>query len=355
MKITGSHALIAVMALVIAVLSWTLVYFARDELKLVGDEYEETIETAQTAGLDNGRAVVHVSPESQAASGIATQALVAAESTEAVEIYGTVVNVQPLLELRGRYLAAASEASARKAAADAAHAEYRRMDMLFRDERNVSEQTLRNAEAHYHAERARLAAAQATLTSIRESLLTGWGDVIAEWAVKPNSPRVQALLERRAQLIQLAFPYEVPASAARSAISIAPATGRDHMRAARFVSDSPLMDAALPGQTFFYMVEDSGLRSGSRVIAKVSTGPEKVDGVLVPGAAVVWHAGKAWIYLRQDSATFARYEVSATHDLGNGWFNRGGDLIPGREVVVSGAQLLLSEELKFQIRNENED
>ncbi len=30
-------------------------------------------------------------------------------------------------------------------------------------------------------------------------------------------------------------------------------------------------------------------------------------------------------------------------------------LNPGDEVVTSGAQLLLSEELKFQIRNENED
>ena len=29
--------------------------------------------------------------------------------------------------------------------------------------------------------------------------------------------------------------------------------------------------------------------------------------------------------------------------------------VPGDEVVVSGAQLLLSEELKYQIRNENED
>jgi membrane fusion protein, multidrug efflux system len=94
---------------------------------------------------------------------------------------------------------------------------------------------------------------------------------------------------------------------------------------------------------------------GTRVIARVSAGRETVKGVRVPNEAVVWHAGKSWAYLRQDGETFARYEVSATRDLGDGWFNRAADLVPGREIVVSGAQLLLSEELKFQIRNENED
>ena len=40
------------------------------------------------------------------------------------------------------------------------------------------------------------------------------------------------------------------------------------------------------------------------------------------------------------------------------WHDAEIDLQPARdddEVVVSGAQLLLSEELKYQIRNENED
>jgi hypothetical protein len=40
--------------------------------------------------------------------------------------------------------------------------------------------------------------------------------------------------------------------------------------------------------------------------------------------------------------------------MGDGFFNVV-DWDDDIEVVVSGAQLLLSEELKFQIRNENED
>jgi hypothetical protein len=42
-------------------------------------------------------------------------------------------------------------------------------------------------------------------------------------------------------------------------------------------------------------------------------------------------------------------------DSGNssGWFNQGID--KNSEVVISGAQLLLSEEFKYLIKNENED
>ena len=78
------------------------------------------------------------------------------------------------------------------------------------------------------------------------------------------------------------------------------------------------------------------------------------DGTIVPNEAVVWHAGKAWVYVVHDPETFARYEISIANELYDGWF-QSGLLEADDEVVVSGAQLLLSEELKFQIRNENED
>jgi hypothetical protein len=49
-----------------------------------------------------------------------------------------------------------------------------------------------------------------------------------------------------------------------------------------------------------------------------------------------------------------RKEVSTVQEVTNGWFDTS-HFEAGDEIVVSGAQLLLSEELKFQIRNENQD
>ena len=90
------------------------------------------------------------------------------------------------------------------------------------------------------------------------------------------------------------------------------------------------------------------------MLARVATDDASFDGVIVPNEAVVWHAGTSWAYLKHDAETFGRYQISTENQLGEGWFQQTSMRV-GDQVVISGAQLLLSEELKFQIRNENED
>jgi hypothetical protein len=98
------------------------------------------------------------------------------------------------------------------------------------------------------------------------------------------------------------------------------------------------------------------MRVGMRVAGRLKLGGKVREGVVVPSAAIVWHAGKAWAYVKDDDEddVFTRKEVSTALEMPGGWFDTG-HFEEGDEVVVSGAQLLLSEELKFQIRNENED
>lgn len=355
MRLAPLQIIVAVMALIIAALTWALVYYARDELQLDQDAYEEQIEIPSAAGQVEGRAVVRVSRASQEASGISVQPLKPASSEDVLEVYGAVLGIQPLLELRGRYLAALGEQRARQASMRAAQTEYERMKLLYQDDRNVSEQALRAAESRFQSESAQLASSQAAVEALNAELRSAWGDVIAGWMRASDSAVLKALLDRRSHLIQVSFPFEVPAlSAVRGALSVAPITGRDKSRPARYVSDAPQSEAVLPGQTYFYLADGDDLRAGTRVVARVGLGG-KESGVLVPSGAVVWHAGKAWIYVQQEDERFDRFPVSAVRDLGNGWFEPSGDLKPGDKVVVSGAQLLLSEELKFQIRNENED
>lgn len=354
MKLNRSHAVVGAMAAVIALLIWALIYYARDEFGAAPEERDEAIETASTAGVEGGRPVVRVSPESQKASGIAVDALRPGSSEAAVEAYGMVMNLQPLAEMRGRYLAAAAEARALRAVVAASESEFRRMELLFKDDRNVSEQAVRAAEGRYRSEQARQLAAEQTASSLRDSIRSSWGDTIAGWAANPDSQAMQALLQQSSFLVQLVLPYDLPRSAIRGRISVAPAASRENARSARFVADSPQVDPALPGETYFYMADGGGLRAGMRILARVGLGGAAVPGVIVPPAAVVWHAGKAWVYVKDDERTFARHEVSTAQELDGGWFNAGG-FGADDEVVVSGAQLLLSEELKYQIRNENED
>jgi len=354
MKLRATEAIIVVMALVIVVLSWALIYYSRDELGTQAQKHEDQIKTASGARVEDGRPVVHLSGQSQAAAGIVVEALRAATRESAFEAYGIVANLQPLAELRGRYLAAAADARAAKATLNLAESEARRMEALFRDDRNVSEQAMQAAQARLRAEHSRQSAADQAAAGIRETMRGVWGEAVTAWAVNPDSDMMRSLLEQKAFLLQLVLPHDLPRSSVHGRISVAPALAREHYRPAIFVADSPQIDPALPGETYFYLVKGGSFRAGMRVAARIKLQGAALSGVIVPAAAVVWHAGKAWAYVKHDDERFARFEVSTADELDGGWFNATG-FDDGDEVVVSGAQLLLSEELKYQIRNENED
>jgi hypothetical protein len=295
--------------------------------------------------------------------------LQSAQYETALRVYGSVVDIEPLLEMRGRYLAASAERRALDSALSAARADYRRAEVLYQDDRNISEQALRDAESRYRVAQARLDAAQSMQSALGDSLRTAWGPVVSEWATAAQPVPLGELRSRRSVLVQLVFPYDLPRSAARPQLLLAPVTARENAAEARFVSAAPRVSAALPGNTYFYLVRGADLRVGARVVARVATDSAMVDGVIVPNTAVVWHAGKSWVYRKRDAETFGRYEISTASELGDGWFQatapetgsdeaalpQSASLVPGDEVVISGAQLLLSEELKYQIRNENED
>ncbi len=354
MRIRASTVIISVMAVAIAVQLWAVVYFARDEWHLSAQKRDDDLPVQANVRNEAGYATVHVSQQGQRASGIVTRELEEASSRTGMEVYGTVVNIQPLLDLRARYVAAIAEARALRAAAANSESEYRRVKKLFDQDRNVSERAVQAAQAQWAADQAHVGGADQAIAAAHANIRISYGPVLANWATNPESEMLDALAQQRESLVQLVFPLEAQAQAAKTAVSIAPASIDAPARPARYVSPAPQGDSMLPGATYFYITSGEGLRAGMRVVARLHLAGKTQSGVIVPSAAVVWHGGKAWAYVREDDDTFVRKEVSTDNEMPGGWFNAV-NFESGDDVVVSGAQLLLSEEQKFQIRNENED
>jgi len=86
----------------------------------------------------------------------------------------------------------------------------------------------------------------------------------------------------------------------------------------------------------------------------IRTGSGAATGVRVPATAIVWEGGKPWVYLQLDEERFARRAIESWHEMGDAWFVTG-VLAPGERVVRTGAQMLLSEELRSQIPEERSD
>jgi hypothetical protein len=354
MRLTPSTVIISMMAVLIALLLWGLIYFARDEWHLKAEARDDDLPMRSQVSVENGFATVHVSQAGQQASGIKTQELQETSSRASAEVYGIVANVQPLLDLRARYMSAVSEARAMRAAAANSEAEYRRVKKLFDQDRNLSERAVQAAQAQWSADQARLAAADQAVAAAHASIRIAWGERLAQWATNPESEVFEALAQQREVLVQLVFPFSMQAQAAKASLTVAPASSDAPGRAVRYISPATQTDSIAPGAPFLYLASGEGLRAGMRVTARLQLGGSAHSGIIVPAAAVVWHGGKAWAYVREDDDTFVRKEVETDNEAPGGWFNAT-TFEAGDEVVVSGAQLLLSEEQKFQIRNENED
>ena len=84
---------------------------------------------------------------------------------------------------------------------------------------------------------------------------------------------------------------------------------------------------------------------GMSLKATVPASESALNGTMVPITAVVWSAGKPWVYRQTEDTQFARRPLTLGQRVDSGWFVTG-PLQPGDKVVVAGAQELLSEELK---------
>jgi hypothetical protein len=355
-KVSRSTLVIAMLVLVIVVLSWALVFYARDEFKLSTQDEAgaESIPAKSALRSKEGRAVIVLSAQSQQASGIETAALAAARNRGFFEVYGVVIDPRPLFELRARYLAALAESRAHRAVVAASLDEYQRLDRLYADEHNVSERVLLAAKHRLESEQARLAALEQAASALKESLRVEWGEKLASSAAEARSKTFDSLSARKEVLVRIALPESPSWDLSTTALKIRPAGVADTPAGARYLGPAPQSDPGLPGATHFFLAQGKQFRQGMRVAGLIDQEGQAREGVVVPHESVVWHGGKAWCYVQEEPEEFVRREVAAAEEMPGGWFNVQG-FEPGEKVVVRGAQLLLSEEQKFQIREENED
>jgi multidrug efflux system membrane fusion protein len=347
--------IIALQAFLIIVMFWVLVFYGKDEYEAYTHEQAAKIETPNRVSTGLGATVVTLSPEVQVQSDIKTTVLTTSKHQNTLSSFGSVISIDPLIELRTRYLSAKADADVARASLTSSQREYQRLVQLNQDNRNVSDRVVIAAEALFKADQAKVQAAEMQAKNLRDTMRQSWGEVLTVRATeKTSSKSLQQLLEHKEVLLQITLPFDIAEPKADSSLIIAPTGTQSKPVQAMFISASPQTDSAIPGKTYYYRAASNDLRAGMRVTARMSESGANHDGVVVPSSAVVWYGGKAWVYKKQGAEKFTRLPISTETEANNGWFNVG-NLKPNDALVTSGAQLLLSEEFKYQIKNENED
>ena len=352
---------IAAQTALIILLFWVLVQYAKDEYHAYNEAQEEEVATPNRVNSNKGLTFVSLSSEAQVQSDIKTTSLQTTEHQNTLNTLGTVINIDTLIELRTRYLNAKANANIAHAALTSSQQEFKRMQQLNQDNKNVSDQVLLNAQAIYKSDQAKLEAAEIEAKNIRDNIRQNWGDTLAANATNEiNNEEFKKLLSHQNVLILVSFPLNESSHKANKNINVYPTGTSINLAKATLFSEAPLANQTIQGVTYYYTAESNKLRSGMRLTVQMDedasqNSNSKESGLLIPNSAVVWYGGKAWIYKKQDNENFVRLPISTERPNKGGWFNESSIIKADDEIVTSGAQLLLSEEFKYQIKNENED
>ena len=347
--------IIVLQTLLIVILFWVLIFYARDEYENYQSEQLEEIASPNRISSIDGINVISLSPAAQQNSGIQTAKLTAASTSAGViKSYGNVVALDSLFEAKAKYVSLQSDIRLAQTAGSNNIQQYQRLKTLNADDKNVSDQVVQEALAAVNADKAKVSASQLQLINLQNSVKLQWGEALAKLIADSKlPPHLQHLQNKNNVLVQISLPLTAPTPHANSTISITPLNEASTKITAVYVSPATQSDITGIGKTFYYSAPADLLRIGARVNVLVAPSRDSAQGVIIPSSAVVWYGGKPWAYFKQGSEQFVRKPVSADTEQDGGWFNQ--NFSADSEVVVSGAQLLLSEEFKYLIKNENED
>lgn len=291
----------------------------------------------------NGETVVVVATDVQHASHIDVAPLTVIAVQPENTAYATVVDLQPLFDLRNRLAAARADYDTLRVQAGNSRAQFERSRVLFEDDRNVSQKSLQDARAVMQADQAKLRSAEATQSGLNATLQQQFGTVLANAAMAPASDVFQRLLAGRAVVLRVTLPAGY-SGAAPAHIAVDAPDGQSVV--AQKLSASPQGDPAIQGNPYFYEA-GRALPVGTHTVAHVPVSNRSAPAFVIPERAVVWFGGQPWVYVRTAPDRFTRRYVPASSPNDQGFVATGG-FHAGDNVVMHGAQLLLSEERRPQ-------
>lgn len=291
-----------------------------------------------TASARDG--VLTLSPSMQQSIALEIMPAQAVLYSRHVRGFATVLDLAPLIDQAAALRTARLQSQAAQARVDAARIALDRAKSLFRDQQAVSLAQLQSAEAAFRAEQSAQAIAVAEIKRISAAIRANWGATLATAIADGAAPALE-LIDGSAVLVQIALPPSVGADDVPKGAEIKLG---GHAIALRLISPAARVDPKLPSPSFLYLGEAATLQPGMILPALVALG-DPVEGRLIPDSAIVRWQAASWAYLRIARDQFTRTRVDVARVAPGGGYVAL-DLPDGAELVTQGAQLLLSQEFR---------
>ena len=326
-------------------LTVSVIWIAAGTSAAVSDDSPKSPQPSSAAGSGEP-GTVRLTADQQHQIGLQTAVLEAATHPEQFRAYGAVLDVARITDLTNSYANAQAQLQTAQAKFDVAKSAFERAQSLVHSA-ILAKRDAEAAEGTFRTDQASLTAAESQLKTLAATARQEWGPVIGKGVVE-RSPQVVQLIERDQFLVQVTLPPGVVlAEPPRAALAQAPS--RNANIDLQYVSPATRTDARIQGLSYFFVGSgDSGLLPGMNTTVYVPSG-KTYEGVFLEDTAIVQWQGRSWVYLRAGPDTFKRHPISTDQPVSDDDYVVQ-DIPPGSEIVIQGAQVLLSEEAKSELR-----
>lgn len=340
-RIAASVAL--ALGLVVAGSTLWFVFYPRGARPTQIEPSQPSQSTERGATADN-RGLVRLSVDEQKQIGVATESLKVGPHREEFRAYGTVLDLARITDLTNSYATAKAQLETAQAKLEVSKGAAQRAKALGQYSTAVQVET---TESTARSDQAALASAESQLRTLAATARQEWGPILGK-AIVERSATATRLIEREQLLVQVTLQPGV-SLANPPETTYAEVPTKSPRAELRFVSPATRTDPRVQGLSYFYTVPgDGGLLPGMSISVFVPS-ETVVDGVVVQDTAVVRWQGSSWVYLQVADDAFARHRIAT--DLPTSDDDYIVQSIPrDRPVVVRGAQALLSEETKNELR-----
>ena len=306
-------------------------------------------DNSDAAALDG----LHLDQKIQQRAGLQITLLKSFQYTPEFLAYGNALAIQPLLDLRNRYRTSLAQNESAQASLALAQQNIDRTQYLQRSG-IASKRALQEQQSQLRMEKAQIEAIRLQIKAIYDEALLNWGQKLTDLFLSADTTQLTPYLSGQKTLLLITLPAGQSLAGGIKSIVVSPSGDRSKGHPAEFISIAPQTDAIIQGESYFFAASHAAIRTGMRIAAWLPQQQSPEAGVLIPVSALIWHLGQAFVYLKTGEERFSRRRIAHFVNTPDGYFIRD-TLAPGEKLVTTGAQMLLSEEFRAQIPDEDDD
>ena len=355
-----SLIIIIIQAIMIVTLVWIIILIGSDKILLVDeeDDYDDEIIIDYTELID-GLTYVRLPLAVEKNSGITTKILTVSSEISDIFSYGEVVNLSDLYSKKNNLNNLLRKKIKLQNILTGELDYLKKLITLNDDDKNIADNVIHEKEGDIDILENDLAIIKNDINNILLNTENKWGEYFRKHITSTKNNTAKNLFNNKYRLINITIPAAKRVSKIPKKIKVFLSDDTKNTYDATFISDAPRSNKSLQGKSFLYVVTNNDIKPGSKIKANITRNDKKnnQNKLFIPAKSVVWSNGKSWVFIKKDGeeSTFLRKPLINPLETDNGWLVVENNLKKNELIVVDGAQLLLSEEFKYQIKNENED